>query len=614
MNLPKFLKRKSTYIVLAVIAIGVWWFLSSRAKTGVPVYETASVVRTDLRQTVEVTGELKPAARIDLSFKNSGTIGKVNVKVGDAVKIGDVLAELKADDVIFAERNAAASLASARATLNARIAGETSQSIRVAEAQVEQAQAAYDKSVADLQSTKKTTQDSLQSAEIALQTAKNNLDNQSAIVSQNVQNAYDSAKTQLLTALGPLATGLTDGDQIIGVDNTAANANYVNVLGFLDSGSMEKAKSSYKTAKDAKTAAESAVNALTANSSQDDILAAASKEQTAISLVQSYLADVQKVLAASLTNSAFSASDLAAKKTTIDTDRTSVSAQNTAVLTAVQTVKNTQLTKTQTVQQLQDAYTNAQTAHDTATTNADVQVRSAETNVAIQKAALDSAKATLDLKRSPPREVDLAPLRATVDQATVAYEKAKNDLQNVQIVSPVNGVVSEVLPDIGEQIVQNAVAIRMIGTETYDIEAKVPESDIARVTVGQKASITLDAYGDEVKFEGTVSAKDPAETRVQEAIYYKIRVQIDPYGKDVRPGMTANVTITTGESKNALVIPLRAVRTNTETQQKTIRVLIAGKPTDRSITLGLRGDEGRIEVTGGLNEGETVITGETAQK
>lgn len=611
MTVPKFLKRKSTYIVLAILVGGYAWYSFSSSKNQQPQYETAPVERHDLAQTVEVTGELKPAARIDLAFKNSGTVGAVKVKVGAAVKQGDVLAELKADDVQFALKQASASLNLARANLNQRLAGETAQSIKVAETQVEQARASYDKAVGDLASTKQTTKDSLNSAAIALQTAKNNVDNQGAIVAQTVQNAYDSARTQLLTTLGPLNTGLSDGDQITGVDNTAANATFLNVLGFLDSGSLDRAKSSYVIAKASKFTAEHAVTALTTASSKADIQAAGDKLLLAIADLQTYLTDVQKVLAASLTNSQFTSTDLAAKKTTIDADRTSVSAQNTAVLNAIQLIKNSELSKTQTAQGLQDAYDTALTAYDTAKTNVDVQVRAAETNVAIQKAALDSSQATLDLKRSGPRAVDLAPLRASVEQAQVSYDKAVNDLQNVQIIAPVDGTISEVIPDIGEQIAQNTPAVRMVGTESYDIEASVPEADITKIAVGQNASITLDAYGDDVAFSGTVTAKDPAETRIQDAVYYKIRVQIDPAGKEVKPGMTANVTIKTAEAKNALVIPLRAVRTKEGTDQKTVRVFANGQPFERDIELGVKGDDGQVEVTKGLKEGELVIVGET---
>lgn len=572
-------------------------------------YETVAAAKQDLKQTVEVTGEIKPAERIDLAFRNSGKISVVNVKVGDTVKTGDVLAELDALDAHFAVQNAQAALSIAQANLDARVAGETKQSIRVSETQVEQAQASLDKALNDLDSVKKTSADAVTVAQISFETAQNNLKNADAIASQTTQNAYDTSRSTLLSALGPLQTGLTDGDQIIGVDNSAANSYYSSLLGILDLGSMDRAKVSYATAKNAKTSAETAVKGLTALSSKDAILAAADQVQIAVTLVQAYLTDVQKVLAASLTSSYFTTADLTAKKTSIDADRTSVSSQKTIVEGAVQAIKNSELSKTQTVQQLQDAVRTAQVALDTAKTNADVQVKSAQTNVTVQQAALDAAKASLDQKKAGPRVVDLASLRAAVMQANVNYEKAVNDLEDVQILAPVDGIVSEVLPDVGEQIVMNTAAVRMVGTSSYDIEANVPETDIAKITVGQSAEITLDAYGDEVKFTGSVTAKDPAETMVQDAVYYKIRVQIDPQGKEVKPKMTANVIVTTAEVKDALVIPLRTIRT-ANGGTKTVRILVDGRPQDRMITIGIKGDEGRVEVKSGLSEGDKVITSE----
>ncbi len=339
-------------------------------------------------------------------------------------------------------------------------------------------------------------------------------------------------------------------------------------------------------------------------------MAAATLDQTAITLVQTFLKDVQKVLSASLTNSYFTTADLAAKTNTINADLASVSTQSSAVLSAQQTITGAGLTKTKTLSELNDAYQAAQTAYATAITNADVNVRTAETNVAIQKAALDSAVASLDLKKSPPRAVDVAALRAAVDQAVAAYEKAKNDLKNVEIIAPVDGIISDIVPSVGEQIPINSTVISMVGVQSYEIEAEVPEADITKIAVGQSASTTLDAYGDEVSFSGTVTVKDPAETRIQDAIYYKIHFMIDPAGHEVKPGMTANVTIITDRADNALVIPLRAVRTDSNTGEKTVRILVGSAIETRTVQLGLRGDDGIVQVKNGLKEGDAVIVGE----
>lgn len=610
MPIPRILKRKSTYVILALIAGGVVWLQYRQARREQPEYEIATVERRDLVQSVEVTGEIKPAERIELAFDRNGTVSTINVTVGTTVKEGEVLAELKNDDVRFAVRNAQAALTKAKAALNQKIAGYTKQDIRIGETNVDKARAAYDKAVTDLAAARQTVQDNLKSAELAAETAKNKRDNQNATLNQSLQNALDSERIALLTALGPLHTGLTDGDQIAGVDDTAANSLYKNLLGIYDGATMPAARISYQTAKPAKLAAETSVRALSASSAKAEIQAASDKLQNANLLVQTFLGDVQKVLASSIAGPNLTATELAAKKTTIDTDRVNISAQNTAVLNANQSVKNTELTSKDTKQQLEDAYQAALVDVSIARTKVTTDVNAAEAEVAIQLAALESARADLDLRKAPVREVDLAPLRAAVQEADVAFEKANNDLKRIQIIAPVDGTVSEVLPSPGEQVAMNAVAIKMVGTMEYDVEALIPEADIAKVRVGQSARMTLDAYGDDVVFDGKVNAIDPDQTKVQEAVYYKTRVQVEPAGRDVKPGMTANVTVVTDERKNALVVPLRAVRTKEGTEEKIVRVLEGGTPREVTVELGLRGDEGRVEVTKGLQEGQTVILSE----
>ncbi|MBU2508956.1 HlyD family efflux transporter periplasmic adaptor subunit, partial [Patescibacteria group bacterium] len=482
--------------------------------------------------------------------------------------------------------------------------------IRVAETDVEKAQATYNKALSDLESAKLTTADDTSIAKQNVQTAKNNLENQEAIQAQTVQNAYDTARAQLLTALGPLQTGLTDGDQIIGVDDSASNQTYKNVLGILETGSIERAKDSYKDAKAAKTAAENAASALKSDSSNQDIQTAGELLISAINKIQAYLTDVQKVLAATIPSQYFSASELETKKTSIDTDRVNVSTQYTTVLSAMQSTTNAELASIETIQQLEDAYQSTLTKLETAKTNAITGILTAETDVEIKKAALIATQASLQLKETGPRAVDVANLRASIQQARANYEKALNDVKAQQITAPVDGTIAEINPDLGERVTANEIVITMVGTDEYDIEALVPEADIAKIEIGQTAEITLDAYGDDILFEGIVTAENPDQTLVQEAVYYIARVQIKPNGKDIKPGMTANVTIKTGESLNTLVIPVRGVRTQPD-GTKTVRILKNEEPVLTKVELGLRGDEGRVEVLEGLEQSNLIIVGET---
>src|SRR3989338_6021914 len=191
MAVQKILKHKSTYVLLILAAAGAFWFQQNRAKRAQPEYETATVTKQDLAQTVEVTGEIKPADRIELAFDRNGTVESVNVKVGQSVQ---------------------------------------------------KAQAAYNKSVSDQEATNLTVQDNLKAAQLAVDAAKNKLINQSATLDQNVKNAVATLRIALLASLGPHHTALTDGDAIEGVDDTAANSTYKILLGIYDGTAMPRAR------------------------------------------------------------------------------------------------------------------------------------------------------------------------------------------------------------------------------------------------------------------------------------------------------------------------------------------------------------------------------------
>jgi multidrug efflux pump subunit AcrA (membrane-fusion protein) len=129
--------------------------------------------------------------------------------------------------------------------------------------------------------------------------------------------------------------------------------------------------------------------------------------------------------------------------------------------------------------------------------------------------------------------------------------------------------------------------------------------------------ITLDAFGDEIVFGGYVDFIEPAETVIQEVIYYKVKSVFSKednniaYYEKIKPGMTANVTIFTAKKDNVLLCPIRAVLEKTNDLGKRIkysRVLEKGDVREVEVETGLRGDQGMVEILRGLEEGDEVIT------
>ena len=99
---------------------------------------------------------------------------------------------------------------------------------------------------------------------------------------------------------------------------------------------------------------------------------------------------------------------------------------------------------------------------------------------------------------------------------------------------------------------------------------------------------------------------DPAETIIQDVVYYQVKVHFKDDVQGIKHGMTANTVIETDKKENVLRVPLRAVKQ--KNGDKIVTVLRADKTQEeKNITVGLRGDD-YIEILNGLEKGDTVIT------
>jgi multidrug efflux pump subunit AcrA (membrane-fusion protein) len=646
MAFGKFLKKRWIIIVIILVIILVGYGVARAfIFTEKPVeYDTVKAYRGDIVQTVDVTGTVKALAEVDLSFETTGTLASTTVEVGDLVNKGDVLAELDNEDLQYEADQAKAALDLARANLNLEIAGATSQSINVSEADVAKAEAslrsaevALAKAREDLASAEITTSDNIEAAELDVAAAANTLSIRQAeydnVLNQsdsNISDAYEDAVPTLKDSLAAMATALSDIDDIIGVDDSSANSSFKKYLSVLDTEALPTAEDSYVVAKDAKQDAYDRVNPLTTSSDNSEIWSATTITEDALNEVYEALTDTRRVLDNSITGSDLSLTELNTKKSTIDTNLTAINTKLNGLLTQKQTIQNLETTNTASLKSAELSLTAAQDAYDQAVQNLELVENSSDTSINtygnavesaqatydIQKASLDAAKAALNLKVAGPRGVDLAPLEAQVNSAEAAYSLAMNRLEKSQIVAPANGIVTKINYEVGEQVtgvssslVSNGSGgvITMLATDLFDVEVDIPETDIVKVAVGDPAQITLDAFGDETTFYGEVIMIEPAETLIQDVVYYRVKVKIEFTAEQaVKNGMTADVIIKTDEKSNVLIVPQRSIIN--KDGKKVIRILKDGEVEYREPEIGLRGDNGLTEIASGVSEGEEVVT------
>lgn len=159
---------KITIIVVAIAAVSVGAYLRLRPGEAAAAsnVSTATVQRGSLAATVNAAGNIQAHQAADLSFGQSGTVQKINVKLGDRVKAGDVLAELDTADLQLQLRSAQVSMKNAQDTLAQTKNPNTEQDIANARATLASAQAAYDEVTAG------ASQADLAASEAAVASAK----------------------------------------------------------------------------------------------------------------------------------------------------------------------------------------------------------------------------------------------------------------------------------------------------------------------------------------------------------------------------------------------------------------------------------------------------------
>lgn len=223
------------------------------------------------------------------------------------------------------------------------------------------------------------------------------------------------------------------------------------------------------------------------------------------------------------------------------------------------------------------------------------------------------------------------------DRAKTTLEKAEADVSETVIIAPMDGVVVGEPQTAGTMAVQGTnnptVILRIADLSEKLVKAKVDETDIGSVKVGERANFTVDAFPDErfSAFVNKISQTDTANSwdisnssnsstssSNNSVIYYYVTFNAPDPKNLLLPAMTARLDIIVGNVKNALCVPIAAVKTDPQgSYVERITLDEKGKQQAEKvyITVGLYGEE-FVEVTeGNLNVDDDIsVTYEAAQK
>ena len=237
------------------------------------------------------------------------------------------------------------------------------------------------------------------------------------------------------------------------------------------------------------------------------------------------------------------------------------------------------------------------------------------------KIALEQAKLSLEeaeqnytrnqelIKREMISEQEFQTQEAVFKQRQLDYKDSQEAFKNLElqlnwtkIRSLSDGYITERLIEVGSRVNANQQVYTIEDFSPLLIRVYVPTSDAIKLKTGMSAEVTTDIIPGRI-FKGTVKLINP-RIDVQTGTV-KVTVEVFDKTLSVKPGMFVEVRIVVGQKEDVLVIPRKAVLYKQNLTH--VFVIQQNQVSQRQVELGLT-EEDMVEITGGLEEGEEIIT------
>ncbi|MEK7545472.1 MAG: efflux RND transporter periplasmic adaptor subunit [Patescibacteria group bacterium] len=205
-----------------------------------------------------------------------------------------------------------------------------------------------------------------------------------------------------------------------------------------------------------------------------------------------------------------------------------------------------------------------------------------------------------------PDALDVRSQELTIAQRKNAVSSAGQKLADYVVTAPFDGVMASVEAKKGESVSTGTVLGTLV-TKQKIAEVTLSEVDVAKVAVGQKATLTFDAVAD-LTISGQVAEVDALGTSAQGVVNYGVKIAFDTQDDRIKSAMSVTATIIIEAKPGVLLVPASAVKTQNGASY--VEILAAGSegtPERRGVTIGATNDES-IEILSGLTEGESVVT------
>jgi len=228
------------------------------------------------------------------------------------------------------------------------------------------------------------------------------------------------------------------------------------------------------------------------------------------------------------------------------------------------------------------------------------QIAEVQARISLSESNYQRARELLARQAGTQRALDEAEAQLKADRADLLVAQAA--LDKTVIRAPFDGVLGLRRVSVGQYIQAGDVIVNLESIDPLKVDFRVPEIYYARTSVGQEITVTVDAVGDRLVV-GHVYAIDPLVDENGRSLV--LRAQIPNDEGRLRPGLFARIELVYDRRPSALMVPEQAIvpigRSNY------VYLIENNHARLVKIEIGQR-LRGRVEITSGLSEGDTVVT------
>lgn len=199
-------------------------------------------------------------------------------------------------------------------------------------------------------------------------------------------------------------------------------------------------------------------------------------------------------------------------------------------------------------------------------------------------------------------EIKWVEVQSKLQQARSMEEMARKNLKDCKLYAPFSGVIADKSVEVGQNVIPGMAVGKLLGVSRLKVKISMPESEIASVSLHQKAEIVVPALGSR-RFSGMVSEKGIMADPFSRS--YEVKIDVADAGGDLMPGMVAEVRLAGADGGTAVIAPARIVQLD-EKNRSFVWIDNNGVAEKRVISCGDFAGDG-VVITSGLKVEDRII-------